>query len=490
ANGERYLLTFNGLTDIPNGRTALRGIVIEGRTIGEPFEIAAGADYKSASTAAGDSWAVALMTDAIQLCAVKVDRAVACREIARPELRSYVSEVVAAPDAFIVAWYSEQPVRLTTPPPQVVYELKLTRVTLTAETELSTKPDAMPADDDTFLFASGEAIRVGRRGVVAYIPLFVNAPSQSAPYALLRSGDGATVFWSEVAAGGDAQELHATRFTRGGRDPKLLDRVYGRHIQPLATDGTNILLDDGRILDPAGEVVRTIELPARTTTAAWDGRRWIFVTSNGVVHRDAETSTVRVGWPRTLACAAENCVLAWIEWADREAYRINVRALQMVAGRPLSRARQLLLATDIAEHQVLGAAAAGGALLVVWSNQRSRVIEGRIFDARGRMGDTRVLARPTHPRDSLFFDTGSGADAFLLAQNAWPVTRLLRIAPSGTVLSTADLKTNGSVRGLADVNDQTVVLYERPAPEPPYETSDRMFVQLTPRTPRPPAPHP
>lgn len=487
ANGERYLVTFNDQSPYPNGRTALRGLIVEGQTIGEPFQIAANTEQGAALAAAGDSWAVALKTTAIELCAVKADGSVACREIARSETHSYVSEVVAATDAVIVAWHAERPIRYATPPPLVMYELKLTRVTQNAETAIGTTPDALPADDDSFLFASGEAMRVGRRGLVTYIPLFVSAPAQSLPYMLLPSGDGATAFWSEVTAAGDAMELHATRFTSGGRDPKLLDRVYGRLAHALASDGTNILLSDGRIIDPTGNVVRKIELPAETSLAAWDGQRWIFVTANGVVHRDRETRRVSAASPNALVCAAGNCIFTWVQWAERAAYRIDVRALHIVTGRPLSRARNLLLATDIAEHQVIGAAAAGGAILVTWSNQRSRVIEGRIFDARGRMGETFVLARPVNAGDPLFFKTASGADAFLLSQNAWPMTRLLRIGPSGKVVSTVDVKTDGSVRGLVDLEDRTVVFYERAAPEPPFQTSARGFVQLTPR---PPAPHP
>jgi hypothetical protein len=467
ANGERYLCTFiDG--------TVARGVIIEHGVAGEPFDIAT-TSQPAVVTSAGDSWAVAFAYTTIQVCAVSAEKNVACRGIAQTETPSFVSDVVSTGDALIVAWSSEAPIRRTLVPPPIAYDFHLTRVTRDAAIELNTTPGAPPADDDVLMFRdAGEAMRVGRTGVVTLIPIALGAPAQTL-YAMLPSGDAAIAFWGELTPRNDAYELHATRFTSDGWDPSFRDRVFGTRVQPLASDGTNILLDDGRLIGPAGAVLAHVELPSETELAAWDGKRWLFVAKQ-VLHRGNEALPVRAGYPRRLACTRGACVLGWVDASNMD--HINIAALHVRADRPLSRAKTTIVAKDAGYYQTIGVAAAGDALLVAWPDT-TRMIRGRLFGARGPAGATIPIAPAVHERDPLFFEAGSANGAFVLVQNAWPQMRVVRLTPAGALIDTAELR-NGTARGLGGSNGRTLLFYERAAPEPPYASTNRAFVTFAP----------
>jgi hypothetical protein len=468
ANGDRYLCTF--LHD-----TRLRGLVFEGTVGGEPFTIAGPAYLSSfAATAAGDGWAVATATQTVDVCAVSADRTVSCRTIARPETRSTINEIATTAEGFIVAWQSEVPNGLISLPPPIMLKLHLTRVTRDGEEELETKPGGPESDDDTIMMVGGEAMRIGRKGVVALVPISESSPKQQM-YALLPSGDGAMAFWGEVAQSLDAMELHATRFTKDGIDAAVHDRVLGRSVQPLASDGTNVLLSDGRIIDPQARVVSTIPMPAEPTLGGWDGRRWVIVTDKGV-HRGEEFLPFLKGYPHHMACHEHGCVMAWLHSTARDPLTMSIEALRIASDLPLKRARRSRIATDIG-RQALGVAAAGESLLVAWSDGSARTLRGRMFDARGRLSPPRTIATAVSATDPLYFHTGGSRKNFFLLQNAWPTMRLLRIAPLGEILSTTDLE-NGSARGVVEIDGRQLVLYDRYAPEPPWNSAVRAFVRF------------
>lgn len=443
ANGARYFCAFE------DHRTrSVRGVVIDGNAAGEAFDVAKEARLGGV-TAAGDTWAVALFTNALELCGIGADGRAACRAVAEAPYQSYAGDVAAAGEAVVIAWFAERPNRPATVPPPTMYDFRLTRVTAAGATELSTDGTAPGADDDVILFRSpSEPIRVGRQGLVALIPVAFPV-AQHELYALMKSGSGATAFWAER----ETYALRATHLTASGIDETLWDQVLGARIVPLASDGENVLLSDGRVIDAAGTVVRRVELPEHTQAAAWDGRRWLFVTSEGILHRGGETMRAAVPYRGGLACGTSACVLAWISGDGP----YDVRAIRIDSRRPLSRARRLLIARDVGNNQLAGVAAAGDSLLVAWSTPR--VIAGRIFDARGRLGETIAIAQPVRPNDPLFFDLRSGRDTFLLAQNAWPIVRVHRVARSGAVLSSADVHGH-SPRGLVEVDDRVLVFYE------------------------------
>ena len=418
ANGERYLCTFAD-------EKQTRGVILENGVLGEPFVLST-IPQPALVTAVGDSWAAAVFrTDALELCAVTPDKTVACRRISESIAPGYVSDIVATDDAIYVAWHSQslnQPILV---PPPVVYDFHFTRVTGDAFVELSTNPGAPPADDDIVIFRNpGDPIRAGRRGVVTGIQLHRGSPEQDL-YALLPSGEGATAFWGELTPAGDAYELHATRFIDGGIDPNVHDRVLGRAVQPLASDGTNILLNDGRVIGPAGDVVKTIEIPRDTILAAWDGRQYVFFAP-GAIHRGSERLPV-AEYLSAAACSADACVFAWQD------HRNAVRALHIRSHRPLSRARPVLITTETA--QSLSVAATRNEVLVAWSDGLQR-------------------------RGSIFTRNGQAKKPFTIAMNDALVPQ------------------NGTVRGVLDAGGRTLVLYERNAPEQPWASRRRGFVRV------------
>jgi len=461
ANGERYLCTFAD-------EKQTRGVILENGVLGEPFVIST-IPQGALVTAVGDSWATAILrTDALELCAVAPDKTVACRRISESIAPGYVSDIVATDDAIFVAWYSRSPNQPILVPPPVAYDFHLTRVTGDAFVELSTNPGAPPADDDVVIFRNpGDPVRAGRKGLVTGIPIHRGSPEQDL-YALLPSGDGATAFWGELTPAGDAYELHATRFIDGGIDPNVHDRVFGRAVRPLASDGTNVLLNDGRVIGPAGDVVKTIEIPRNTILAAWDGRQYVLFTP-GAVHRGNERLPVAAAYPSALACSADACVLAWQDSLN------TLRALHLRSDRPLSRARPMRIATDTAHQSSLGIAATRSEVLVAWSDERQRLIRGSIFTRGGQTKKPFTIAPPADKFDLLFFRTGSAADGFLLVQNASTLTRLLRLSGDGVILSATDLQ-NGVARNMLDTGGRTLVLYERNAPEKPWSSGRRGFV--------------
>jgi hypothetical protein len=355
----------------------------------------------------------------------------------------------------------------------VELEPHLTRVTSDAVEELSIEAKAIPADDDALMMISGELTRVGRRGVVGIVPLRAQSPAQS-PQTLLPSGDGAMAFWSELAPALDAQELRVTRFTSTGVDPAVHDRVLGRGVLALASDGTNILLSDGRVIDASARVLRTLTVPPDPVAAAWDGREWLIATGREL-RRGEEVLPIAIGWPAGLACSSSECVLAWAGAAGQPG-ALAVEALRIARDRPLGRARRLRVATDVL-HKTVAVEATRGAILVMWPDSRSRSIFGRVAASGRPLSPPRLLEAVQSATDSTFFDSGSAPGAFLLVHNAWPLMRVLRIDAAGRVTSTAVLQ-NGTARGVVQVGTRTLVLYERKAPEPPWSTTERAFARF------------